>query len=172
MDREKYNKYHREYERKRHEKRKKIALKFLGGECVECGIKNDLQFDHIDPKKKTFHMNHALRFSEKRMMKELKKCQLLCGNCHRFKSVKDTGNKNVKDKNGKVLIHGTVRSYQLCRCSICIKAHNTRCREYRKLNREKIIKQKKSKYFCLDCGKNINPKSTRCRKCHLNSLQA
>ncbi len=67
---------------------KKKAVEFLGGKCVECGYNKHtvaLDFDHIDPKQKSFKIsgNFNLRWSD--LKKELMKCQILCSNCHRIK---------------------------------------------------------------------------------------
>ena len=55
------------------------AINELGGECVKCGSKNNLEFNHIDP------LNKKMEASGKSNLQkgEYKKCELLCKTCHR-----------------------------------------------------------------------------------------
>ena len=62
------------------------AIKFLGGHCVKCGYNKcpaALDYHHIDPSKKDINFVTAKHWSWKRLVEELKKCVLLCANCHR-----------------------------------------------------------------------------------------
>jgi len=59
--------------------------------CKECG-ENDirtLDFDHLNPSEKSFNMGDALKrgFSLEKILKEATKCQVLCANCHRKKTL-------------------------------------------------------------------------------------
>jgi predicted HNH restriction endonuclease len=66
---------------------KKKIVAALGGKCRVCGYDKchqALQVHHVDPSKKEFSFG-AFRASPKSWEKavvELKKCVLLCGNCH------------------------------------------------------------------------------------------
>jgi len=56
--------------------------------CAKCGFSNPLclDFHHIDRNNKydtVSKMSH-LTFSNKRIMEEIKKCVILCANCHRL----------------------------------------------------------------------------------------
>ena len=82
MDRE----YHREYSRRYYHKKREEYKQFLGGKCKKCNSKIGLQFDHIDPKNKSFPIGKLLNFSMKKAMNELLKCQLLCEKCHLIKT--------------------------------------------------------------------------------------
>lgn len=57
-----------------------------GGRCTVCGFKDHpaaLQFHHLDPATKEFHLAHQGQTrSIARMREEAKKCVLLCANCH------------------------------------------------------------------------------------------
>lgn len=55
--------------------------------CRKCGSRKDLQLDHIDPTKKWKH--RIWSYSWERIMKEVAKCQVLCGGCHFEKTMKD-----------------------------------------------------------------------------------
>jgi len=55
--------------------------------CVDCG-ENDirvLELDHIDPSSKRFNISQAVRlgFSWNDVLAEIKKCRILCANCHK-----------------------------------------------------------------------------------------
>lgn len=64
---------------------KKWAINHLGGECVECGDVDNLEFDHINPGNKDKHISDVMS-SRNKLTEELKKCQLLCKSCHKEKT--------------------------------------------------------------------------------------
>lgn len=59
-------------------RRKERAIAFLGGTCVRCGETEGLEFDHIDPDRKSFGITENLTRRWDVVESELKKCQLLC----------------------------------------------------------------------------------------------
>jgi len=63
--------------------RRKEWLK-KNGPCVKCGSDNDLQVDHVDPRKKFTHRIWSYRIEIRE--EELRKCQVLCHPCHQEKS--------------------------------------------------------------------------------------
>ncbi len=83
------------YAREWYRQRRLRGLEYLGGACVKCGSKSDLELDHIDPttkdpllrktNKKTGN-GQLWQWSWERITKELDKCQLLCHSCHVSKS--------------------------------------------------------------------------------------
>ena len=68
-------------------------LKALIG-CQQCGEGNPivLDFDHIDPSTKITQISHMVSSPPVEILAELKKCQVLCCNCHRLKTTADRGN--------------------------------------------------------------------------------
>jgi predicted HNH restriction endonuclease len=77
-------KWHRNFEAS--QKRaalKKRAVNHLGGRCRICGYDNHvaLEFHHIDPREKGFEISDVQAWA--RIVEELKKCELVCSNCHR-----------------------------------------------------------------------------------------
>ena len=68
---------------------REILLEKLGGKCVQCGSTKSLEFDHIDPKTKSFNISAGYNKPKEILEKELSKCQLLCNKCHIEKSKKD-----------------------------------------------------------------------------------
>ena len=55
--------------------------------CKECGEKNwrCLDFHHVDEKTKEYNIGRMLDFSMRKIKKEIRKCIVLCANCHRKK---------------------------------------------------------------------------------------
>lgn len=72
--------------RRRH-KVKKMALEYKGCKCCKCGyekFQGALEFHHLDPSKKDFHIGEGgYTRSWEKMKKELDKCILVCSNCHK-----------------------------------------------------------------------------------------
>lgn len=67
---------------------KKKCVEYLGGMCVDCEIKSHpviYDFDHMDPKQKSFKISGKAIFRWPEIKKELDKCQLRCSNCHRLR---------------------------------------------------------------------------------------
>jgi hypothetical protein len=65
--------------------RKKKAIELLGGKCSKCGYDKNysaLHFHHIDPSQKDHNWSMMGKRSWKRITEELKKCILVCANCH------------------------------------------------------------------------------------------
>jgi hypothetical protein len=55
------------------------------GFCSKC---NDsrwfvLDFHHVDPSQKLFDLGEGTKFGKNKILNEIKKCVLLCANCHR-----------------------------------------------------------------------------------------
>ena len=68
-------------------KRKRILVAELGGCCSICGYKKNLSaltFHHINPEEKNFQLDLRSLSNRKqaRIDKEVKKCILVCQNCH------------------------------------------------------------------------------------------
>ena len=93
-NKERIAKYNKEVRYPRLQKKrvalKKMAITHLGGKCVKCGYKRNLvalEFHHKDPNKKENYDDMISTFihnySKKKLMNELKKCILVCSNCHK-----------------------------------------------------------------------------------------
>lgn len=75
----------RERVREKQREHKIRAVNLLGGKCSSCGYDKyvgALDFHHKDPEGKDFSISHA-KMSWRQIEEEIKKCVLLCANCHR-----------------------------------------------------------------------------------------
>jgi len=66
-------------------KNKLNLIEEIGGECEFCGTKDfrKMCFHHKDEFEKEFEIGDKSKLSYGVLLKEVKKCQLLCQNCHR-----------------------------------------------------------------------------------------
>lgn len=65
---------------------KERSVYVLGDECQCCGYKkaiSALEFHHLNPAEKEFSFNENTNRSWSKTREELKKCILVCANCHR-----------------------------------------------------------------------------------------
>lgn len=80
----------RKYNNQNAYKTKVKAINVLGGKCMRCGFDHPaaLQFHHRDPSTKEFNLSHGAslgkpkKFPWPTILEEIKKCDLLCSNCH------------------------------------------------------------------------------------------
>ena len=62
---------------------KKVAVSHMGGKCVLCGYNRcmrALHFHHLNPHEKDFEISTKSSWYD--IQHEIKKCVLLCSNCH------------------------------------------------------------------------------------------
>ncbi len=65
--------------------RKATAVELFGGKCCNCGYDKNLaalDFHHVDPETKEHNWNELSRKPWQEIIVELKKCILVCKNCH------------------------------------------------------------------------------------------
>lgn len=84
--------YYRANILKRRRRIKKILDK-IKTESPCCDCKNNyppyvMDFDHLDSSKKEFGISNAWNLSFDRLMEEVKKCEVVCSNCHRIRTHK------------------------------------------------------------------------------------
>ncbi len=90
------------------------AIQLLGGKCEHCGFTPTsfkelaaIQFHHKNPEEKEFTIGLVANKSWNSIVDELKKCSLLCDNCHSIEHVSDITKEfeeEVYNYNGKVPI--------------------------------------------------------------------
>lgn len=91
-----YNHKMNEYMKARYARRRGYIIEQLGGKCAICDRGGDLEIDHIDPFTKTAKISKLWSYSDEKLLEELKKCQLLCHDCHRGKSMGPNGDISKK----------------------------------------------------------------------------
>lgn len=86
---DRYRAYMREYMIKRYHLRRAEAIRLLGGKCANCNSESELEIDHINWRDKSIEVDRLCSVSYERFVAELKKCQVLCNECHIEKSRSD-----------------------------------------------------------------------------------
>lgn len=79
-------------DKKRQEFRDQIYGFLINQSCNDCGESDIrvLEFDHLDKDKKAFSISQAFKLGKKpeEIDAEIKKCQILCANCHKKRTAK------------------------------------------------------------------------------------
>lgn len=113
-DKEKRKKYFRE----RHHKMMSWAIEYHGNQCRCCGGKESLELHHKDSSVKKLNVSRMLHYSFSIFEEEVKKCIILCCDCHSFQR--------------RSSLHGITRySKYGCRCLICKTAWNKNHQRWR-----------------------------------------
>lgn len=72
-------------QKERWKQRKIKSVELLGGKCCKCGYDRNLaalDFHHVNPEEKEYNFNELVKRNWNEVVSELKKCVLLCKNCH------------------------------------------------------------------------------------------
>jgi hypothetical protein len=88
------NKKKKQAKMKERRERMRLSLKELkeGKPCTDCGYSYPsyvMQFDHLDPLRKSFTIANIVsngRHSWDKVLKEIEKCDLVCANCHAIRT--------------------------------------------------------------------------------------
>lgn len=92
--------YHNERNKKKALEHKLKAIEIFGGCCQICDGKfhhASMDFHHLDETTKEKSIGDIMDNSWNALIKELKKCLLVCSNCHRFIHYTLNNNKEMKD---------------------------------------------------------------------------
>lgn len=92
-----HGRYHKAFERN-----KQIILQFKSLPCIDCRGSFDpfiMHFDHRNPKDKLRNVSKMGSYSEKLLLKEIEKCDVVCANCHGLRTLKGM-------REGKIAIFG------------------------------------------------------------------
>ena len=78
------------------DEKRKYVFDIISSSVCSCGESSPaaLQFDHIDGHRKVTNIAKMVadtRWSLKHLVDEIKKCQILCANCHAKKTARDFG---------------------------------------------------------------------------------
>lgn len=75
--------------------RENLVRYLLHHPCTECGESDIrvLEFDHIDPKSKSFNIARSYQYASSwhQILLEIDKCRVLCANCHKRRTAKQFG---------------------------------------------------------------------------------
>lgn len=118
---------------------KQNIVDVMGGSCVCCGYNKcnrALQLHHIKPEEKNFGVSDKSYYAWAKLENELKKCVLVCSNCHM----------EIEDGLLEIPLSS---SFNQDRFNFYLNS----------------IEKKKIGNTCIDCGKAIDDKATRCIEC-------
>lgn len=121
------NEYMRTYMLERYHRRRNHAIEKLGGVCVDCGATENLEFDHVNEKDKSFNVAKAFTsMAEDKLWKEIEKCVLRCREDHLAKTVRYNSVGHGEGKAGK----------RNCRCDLCGPLKNAYMRDFKRRRKE------------------------------------
>lgn len=129
-------------------RRKSNLIKVLGNKCCICGFdkfQQALEFHHVNPEEKEFGIgaSNAVTKALDKQLEEMKKCILVCSNCHRG-------------------IHSGY--YQV--------PSNWKTFYDNKIAEALLEDLKAKETVCVDCGKKISSSANRCPECAKIYLRA
>jgi hypothetical protein len=111
--------------KRRYHERRNLALKLLGGKCVVCGTRKNLEIDHIDPSTKTMIVARMTTVAYERFLDEVSRCQLLCKKHHIEKTSSEQSVPHGGGKTGK----------RNCLCNLCAPLKREYNREFKSAKR-------------------------------------
>lgn len=137
------------------------AVNLLGGKCSKCGYNKSvwaLQFRHVDRNKEFGLSARGLTRAWSRVLVELRKCILVCANCHAEThaeefSIKDAARIAAEIPRVVSSWHGTHSgySYRKCRCVECKKGHAAHVRVCRDRKRNRLLASSANRFDALVC---------------------
>jgi hypothetical protein len=88
----KNNKDHEDFKnKKRKEERREWLTALKNNPCADCGQKfhfSAMHWDHLPEYKKSFSISSARDKNKEELLKEISKCELVCSNCHAYRTWK------------------------------------------------------------------------------------
>ena len=124
-------------------RRKADLIELFGGKCCLCGFNSfqeALEFHHVNPEEKSFSIASSVTKNLESQLQELKKCILVCSNCHR----------------------GIHAHYY----KIPENWRNLYNEEYADILRKKLeLTQRGKIFYCKSCGKEITKGAQYCVEC-------
>jgi predicted HNH restriction endonuclease len=73
--------------RERRKRGKRWAIEYKGAKCARCGEQVEdvcYDFHHLNPKQKEISVGVLMDRKKEAIIKEIKKCIMVCANCHRI----------------------------------------------------------------------------------------
>ena len=117
-----------------------MIVEFMGGKCLRCNYDEHqaaLVAHHVNPSKKSFQISTGRTLKWTSFQEECKKCILLCQNCH-------------------AVVHATNEEFFFNEDNIP---------DYKDIIDPRARPTEKKTFKCIDCNKDISPKSLRCKPC-------
>lgn len=99
LDKVQREKARRRKANKKAEKIKVLTEVLTNASCKDCGLRDPavLEFDHINPEEKLFDVGSMLENGTIPALKrEMAKCEIVCANCHRRRTIKTQAHWRVK----------------------------------------------------------------------------
>lgn len=146
------------------------AINLLGGECNNCGENNifKLSFHHINDDDKKFKINEIRGHRWSKIEEEIKKCKLLCNNCHMEHHHKLNDN-NRHQKNKKIYLD--IKGIFCCekcgynKCNSALHFHHTNDKKFKLSDLNKSLTSIHDvEKFIID---EINKCRILCSNCHV-----
>ena len=136
------------YLAERYASQRQDMLDYMGGRCVNCGSEEELEFDHIDWRTKSFTIGRLYGLHKlESVYEELKKCQILCNPCHRDKTKQDLQEQRKENPRFVPAQHGTRTGWMRtkCKCDLC-EVSRRAWHDERNANRRAESGNKRGKY--------------------------
>jgi len=146
------------------------VVKQKGNKCTICGWSGNIaafHLHHIDPSKKEFTISGGPTSNWEKICEEIKKCNLLCANCHAIIHAKYDDKKFLEDVekyNGRDLKYSTIPWKNQTHIPILYKKECPYCKKKYRTN------IKNQKYCSWKCRNNSYQKCKRPSKEELKSL--
>lgn len=70
-------------------KRRELVRQIKSRACADCGIQYPfyvMDFDHREGETKEYELNRIDRMTTRALLREIKKCDVVCANCHRIRT--------------------------------------------------------------------------------------
>lgn len=126
-------------------RRKNNLVNVMGGKCLLCGFdkfQEALEFHHVNPQEKEFALTSSNMKNLADQLIELRKCVLLCANCHRG-------------------VHAGY--YEI--------PNDWQSSFNEEIAQDLLAEKEKRHYYCQSCGKEITSKATFCKECSAKEQQ-
>jgi hypothetical protein len=90
-------------------KRRELVRQMKSRACADCGIQYPfyvMDFDHREGERKEYELNRIDRMTIRAILSEIKKCDVVCANCHRVRTYKrrikhaGEGNSSIPSSSG------------------------------------------------------------------------
>ena len=147
------------YNRTKYYEYRERNLRYVAGgrepSCVACGATTSLEFDHVDPKLKSFDVCTRKSLKEPGYREELDKCQILCRDCHESKTAEENSG----------WTHGTMTGFMKKKCT-CDQCESSKAEYYKRRNAKRRVGARGAYGRSSTHGEILNyRRGCRCEQC-------